>query len=74
MATHFHGYHLLLQQSGKDSLGNALVFHQIFEHRIIQWVCYVYNHNPIYLYNSLDCKDTLNISDPDKSMQRFTKD
>ena len=45
VATHLHLYHLLLQERRKNGLGDAVVLHQVLEHSIIKWFCYIYNHN-----------------------------
>ena len=47
MLAHLNFGHFPLQKSRKYGLGHAVVFHQVFEHRVINRVCNTYNHNLI---------------------------
>ena len=44
VTAHFHAHHFLLEQGGEYGLGNALIFHQEFEHRVINGVGYRIYH------------------------------
>ena len=44
MPSHFHAHHFLFQQGGEHGFGDAFVFHQEFEHRIVYRISYIVNH------------------------------
>ena len=50
MWTHRHVDHFFLQQSRQYGLGYALVFHEIFEHGVVNRIGYMYNHNVLFCF------------------------
>ena len=43
MGAHLDGHNVLLQQSGQDGAGYALVLHQVLEYYVVYGVCYYHN-------------------------------
>ena len=50
MWTHRHVDHFFLQQSRQYGLGYALVFHDVFEHGVVNRIGYMYNHNVLFCF------------------------
>ena len=44
VVTHVHLHHLLLQQGRKYGAGNALVFHEILEHNVVNRIGYYHGY------------------------------
>ena len=43
VGAHLHMHDVLLQQGREDGAGDTVVLHQVFEHHVVDWVCYAYH-------------------------------